>query len=629
MRILIRILRYLGPYRGKLILAYTSLFLALAAQLTLPWVLGRAIDRGISGGDRDYLVQAVFVYLGIAVVQGVFTLGRVYLLNVLAEQVGNDMRAELFSHLQRLSFSFYDRSQTGQLMTRATEDINNVRGMLMMALRTLLLMAGTFVAVAVILLQLDWLLAVVALVVYPPLVWYSFRFGTGIRPMFARVQQQFGVMTSALQENVAGGRVVRAFAQEANENQRFQQELVELFDRNLVAASRWSRSYAGMLFGSGIGIAAVVWLGGHRVLAGEMTIGTLVAFNRYLTLLAEPIRWLGFVVNRIARAIASGERIFGTLDSKPTIADRPGATALGRATGEVRFDGVQFKFPGARFPALDDVSFVARPGETVALVGATGSGKSAVVGLIPRFYDVAAGTISVDGHDVRDLTLASLRRNVGIVMQETFLFSESIRDNIAFGRPEATDAEVEAAARAASAHPFISALPAGYATTLGERGVTLSGGQKQRLAIARALLLDAPILILDDATSSVDSRTEADIQTALQTLMADRTTFIVAQRLDTVRSADQILVLRDGRIVQRGTHAALLTEDGFYRELYDLQRRERSGANGTDGAVPDGADLSLARPGDLDGTSPDEVSNGRAARDGTRPHKVYARSGEH
>jgi len=628
-RILIRILRYLGPYRPQLILAYTSLFLALAAQLTLPWVLGRAIDEGISGGDRGFLVRAAFAYLGIAAVQGLFTLGRVYLLNVLAEQAGNDMRAELFSHLQRLSFSFYDRSQTGQLMTRATEDINNVRGMLMMALRTLLLMAGTFVAVAVILLRLDVLLAVVALVIYPPLVWYSFHFGNGIRPMFARVQQQFGVMTSALQENVAGGRVVRAFAQEANENERFQQELVELFDRNLVAASRWARSYAGMLFGSGIGIAAVVWLGGHRVLDGEMTIGTLVAFNRYLTLLAEPIRWLGFVVNRIARAIASGERIFGTLDTKPTIADRPGAVALERATGEVRFEGVQFRFPGARFPALDDVSFVARPGETVALVGATGSGKSAVVGLIPRFYDVAAGTISVDGHDVRNLTLASLRLNVAIVMQETFLFSESIRDNIAFGRPVATDAEVEAAARAASAHPFISALPNGYATTLGERGVSISGGQKQRLAIARAILLDAPILILDDATSSVDSRTEADIQAALQTLMAGRTTFIVAQRLDTVRAADQILVLRDGQIVQRGTHAGLVTEDGFYRDLYDFQRRERSGIDGEGSEDPTEGDP-LAAASDLAGTAPDatNTANGRTTREGTRPARSYAGTGD-
>lgn len=586
MKTIIRILSYLKPYKGRVAIAYVSLFLGLAAQLTLPLVLALAIDNGIADGDFGYLGWAAAIYIGIAALQGIFTFGRAYLINALAEQVGNDMRDQLYAHLQRLSFSFYDRSQTGQLMSRATEDITSIRGMLMMTLRTVALIAGTLIAVTIILLRLDWVLALVALAVYPPLVLFSYRFGIGIRPMFARVQQQFGVMTSALQENVAGGRVVRAFAQEANENERFQDELVELFDRNVAAARKWSVSYAGMLLASGIGIGAVVWLGGHRVLDGAMTVGTLFAFNRYLTMMAEPIRWLGFVVNRIARAIASGDRIFGTLDTKPAIANPANPRLLTSPKGEVAFESVTFAFPGTKRDALIDVSFTARPGEKIALVGPTGSGKSALVGLIPRFYDVDEGRVLVDGEDVRQLDLHSLRGQIGMVMQETFLFSETIRENIAFGRPDATQDEVEAAAKAAKAHTFISELAAGYETVLGERGVSLSGGQKQRLAIARGLLMNPAILILDDSTSSVDSQTEADIQEAMKNLMAGRTSLVIAQRLDTVRDANQILVLQDGKITQRGTHRELLARDGFYLELYDLQRRERSGVEAADTGQP-------------------------------------------
>ncbi len=322
----------------------------------------------------------------------------------------------------------------------------------------------------------------------------------------------------------------------------------------------------------------MLWLGGYRVLSGALSIGTLVAFNRYLTLLNEPVRWLGFVVNRIARAVASGERLFETLDTKPALAEKPGAIALRPMRGEVAFEDVSFAFAGAKREALSGVSFTARPGEVTALVGPTGSGKSAIVDLIPRFYDVSGGRVLIDGHDVRDLTLDSLRSQVGIVPQETFLFSISIRENIAYGRPGATLAEVIAAAKAARAHDFISAMPQGYETEVGERGVSLSGGQKQRIAIARALLLDPRILILDDATSSVDAETEHEIREALRVLMAGRTSFVIAQRLLTVREADQILVLEEGRIVERGTHIELLGRDGFYRELYDLQLREQEEA---------------------------------------------------
>jgi ATP-binding cassette subfamily B protein len=378
---------------------------------------------------------------------------------------------------------------------------------------------------------------------------------------------------------VAGSRLVRAFAQEQVESRRFEDELEELFQRNMRASKSWAFSYPLMLLLSGAGVGATLWLGGYRVLSGAMTIGTLVAFNRYLIIMAEPIRWLGFVVNRIARAIASGERIFEVLDAKPKIADKPGAIALIPMRGEVTFENVSFRFSGARRTALDGVSFTARPGETIGLLGPTGGGKSTIVNLIPRFYDATSGRVLIDGHDVRELTLTSLRSQVGSVLQETFLFSVTIRENIAFGRPDASIEQVIAAAKAAKAHDFIQEMADGYETTVGERGVSLSGGQKQRIAIARALLLDPRILILDDATSSVDSETEHEIQEALETLMEGRTTFIIAQRLSSIREADQILVLDGGKVVERGTHIELLQGNGFYRELYDLQIRDHAGAD--------------------------------------------------
>lgn len=575
MKIILRIMGYLRPYWRRVVVMYVALAIALGMQLLIPAVLARAIDHGINGRDRHYLVWAAAAIVGLAALQGVFTFGRTYLSQALAERVAYDIRNELYAHLQRLSFSFYDTAQTGQLMSRATDDITNIRAMLVMTLRALVVAIGTFVAVTVILLRIDWVLAVVGLAVMPFLIVWSARFGIVIRPLFLGVQQQFGVMTTVLQENVAGSRLVRAFAQERVESRRFEDELEALFQRNMEASKRWAFSYPLMLFFSGIGLAATLWLGGYRVISGAMTIGTLVAFNRYLTIMAEPVRWLGFVVNRIARAIASGERIFEVLDTKPSIADRPGAIALVPMRGEVVFEDVSFRFGGAKREALHDVSFAVQPGETVGLLGPTGGGKSTIVNLIPRFYDATSGRVLIDGHDVRNLALASLRGQVGAVLQETFLFSVTIRENIAFGRPGAPLDAVIAAAKAAKAHDFIMEMPEGYDTIVGERGVSLSGGQKQRIAIARALLLDPRILILDDATSSVDSETEHEIQEALSALMEGRTTFVIAQRLTSVREADQILVLDGGRIVERGSHVELLQRDGFYRELYDLQVRDR------------------------------------------------------
>ncbi|HEX5504193.1 MAG TPA: ABC transporter ATP-binding protein [Thermomicrobiales bacterium] len=575
MKIILRILRYLKPYWRRVVCTYVALFIALGLQLVIPDVLAKVIDRGIASRDARFLVEAALVIVALTTFQGLFTFMRSYLVQYLAEMVAYDLRNALYGRLQELSFAYYDRAQTGQLMSRVTDDVNNIRRMLMMSLRALVVAVVTLIAVTVILIRLDWELALVSLVLMPFLVFYSVRFGVTIRPLFLRVQQQFGVMTSVLQENVAGGRVVRAFAQEAPESERFEEVLEDLFARNMVAMRVWSLSYPLMMLMAGVGLGAVLWFGGYRVLTGALTIGTLVAFNRYLTLMSDPVRWLGFVVNRIARAIASGERIFEVLDTKSAIVERPGALDPRPMRGEVAFEDVGFAYAGARRAALSQVSFVARPGERIALLGPTGAGKSTIINLLPRFYDVTGGRITIDGHDVRDLALTSLRGQIGTVLQETFLFSASVRENIAYGRPDAPFEEIVAAAQAARAHDFIMAMPKGYDTVMGERGVSLSGGQKQRVAIARALLMDPRILILDDATSSVDTETEYQIQQALETLMAGRTSFIIAQRLTTVKEADQILVLDGGRIVERGTHIELLQRGGYYARIYDLQLRDQ------------------------------------------------------
>ena len=575
MKIIYRILGYLRPYWRRLTIAYISLFTALGLQLYIPSILARVIDTGLIDNNLRYLLNAALLIIVLSVLQGIFTFLRAYLFQYLAEIVGYDLRNALYEKLQSLPFTYYDKAQTGQLMSRVTDDVNNIRGMLMMSLRALVLALSMLIVVAIILLSYNWQLALVSLASMPILVWWSLKFGVTVRPMFGAVQQQFGVMTSVLQENVAGARVVRAFAQEARENERFEVELETLFAKNLRATKLWSFFFPSILFLSGLSLGAILWLGGYQVITGALTIGTLVAFNRYVTLLAEPLRWIGFIVNRIARAIASGGRIFEILDTKSALQERADPIPLPAMRGEVVFEDVSFRYAGARRDALNDLTFTARPGETIALLGPTGAGKSTIINLLPRFYDTTSGRILIDGHDIRDLKIADLRSQIGTVLQETFLFSVSIAENIAYGRKGASREEVIAAAKAARAHDFISALPEGYETKLGERGVNLSGGQKQRLAIARALLLNPRILILDDATSSVDSETEYLIQQALQTLMQGRTSFVIAQRLTTIKDADQIFVLQDGRIVERGNHIQLLQNGGFYAEIYDLQLRDQ------------------------------------------------------
>jgi ATP-binding cassette, subfamily B, multidrug efflux pump len=574
-RVLLRILGYLGRYKWLVILAYVSMFIGLAAMLLVPRLVQYVIDDGIAANDnRVVLLGAIFILLA-AVFQGVFTYVRSYLFQALAERVGTDMRAEYYEHLQILPFSYYDKAQSGQLMSRGAEDINSIRRFMMFSLRMGVYSAMMLVVITFILFSTHASLAALSLAVMPPLIITAIHLGKTIRPMFNRVQQQFGEMTTVLQENLAGARVVRVFAQEEREIGKFERSLTELFDRQMRAISTWALYFPTMTLLSHLGLAIILWYGGRQVLNGSISIGTLVAFNLYLTMLAMPVQSLGFIVNAMMRAIASGDRIFEVIDTRPTIKDRKNAVELSDPVGNVEFRNVSFVYPGTSDTVLHDISLTAGPDQVIAIIGSTGAGKSTITSLIPRFYDATEGQVLVDGVDVRDYTLLSLRRNVSLVMQETFLFSSSIRDNIAYGRPDATDEEVIAAAKIARAHEFITEMPNGYMSVLGERGLSLSGGQKQRVAIARALCSRPKILILDDATSSVDTETEFEIQMELKNSMAGMTTFVIAQRLSAVKEADEILVVDDGRIAERGRHDELIRRGGLYARIYDLQLKDQ------------------------------------------------------
>ena len=575
MRVIWRIIGYLRQYRRHLIVAYVSLFIAVSAQLSVPLLVRHVIDDGIAPGARGTIVSGVLLIIGAVAVQAVFTYLRTYLFQSMAERVSTDVRRGLYEHLLTLPFSYFDVSQSGQLMSRATEDVNAIRRFLMFSLRMAVYSAAMVVIISILLLRAHFTLGLIALAMLPPLLVTTSTFSRNIRPMFARVQQQFGEMSSILQENLAGTRVVRVFAREVAEVDRFDASLDDLYQKQMSTIRYYSFFFPLMHFISQVGLCVVLWYGGHQVLDGKLSVGTLVAFNLYLSLLSMPVRQLGWIMNSVARAIASGERIFDVLDIRPAIRSTPDASPLQVTSGEVVFDNVSLIYPHTSKAALRNISLRAGEDDVIGLIGPTGSGKSSILNLIPRFYDVTGGSVSIDGQDVRSVTLPSIRRTIGVVMQESFLFSQTIRENIAFGNEGATQAQVETAARIARAHDFISELPEGYDTILGERGVSLSGGQRQRISIARAICSDPRILLLDDATASVDSETEWEIQQALRAAMQGRTTFLVAQRVSTLKYATEILVLEAGEIVERGTHEALITAGGQYERLYDLQLRQQ------------------------------------------------------
>ena len=571
----LRLLALLKPYKGRAVAAASCLLATTGLSLAVPWFIQQAIDVGLTGDRREFLVVAGLSVAALGAVKASISFGHRYLSQWLAQRLAYDVRNALYDHIQRLSFTYHDHAQIGQLMTRCTTDVNAVLRFASVGLLDVLYILVLTAGALAVMLTAHWKLALIALIPVPFIAGTSLNMGRTLRPMFKRMREQFGLVTTVLQENLTGVQVVKAFAREPHEIAKFETAATDLLKRRLrivrIFAFNMPLTWALILFST----ALILWFGGWWVQAGELTVGTLVAFNSYAMLLSQPVRRLGFLANMTAEAIASGERIFDILDTKMSIEDRPGAVALPRLEGVVRFKDVSFRYDRGDGWVLRHVDLQARPGQVVALLGATGSGKSTVVNLIPRFYDVTEGRVMVDGYDVCDVTLESLRRQIGIVLQESLLFSATIRQNIAYGRTDATEEEIEAAARAARAHDFIMEFPDGYDTLVGERGVTLSGGQRQRVSIARALLMDPRILILDDSTSSVDTETEYLIQQALQALMKGRTTFVIAQRLQTVLNADQIVVLDGGRIAERGTHEELLALGGLYREIYDLQLKDQ------------------------------------------------------
>ena len=595
---------YVRRYPKVTAAAAGALLVATMAQLAVPQFVQRIIDIIVEGvgyqtvlnlppmiqqvaserlgldlvSAQSQLDQApsALVWAGIAIVafaiaRGLFAFAQTYMSQILSHNIAFDLRNDLFAKIQRLSFSYHDRNRTGGLMIRATDDVERLRLFLgqglLMALQSLLLLVGTLI----ILFITNWRLTLVILPILPFALVIFMLFGRMAQPLFREVQQRLSKVNTILQENLAGLQVVKAFAGEPQETARFEISNDDLLEQRIRISRTFSFLFPLVFLVANLGQAAILYFGGVQIVNGTLTLGEWQKFSLYLVYVFIPMAQLGFIISLMAQASASADRIFEILDTKNDVANRPDAKELAEVRGVVEFDGVTFRYFESGEPVLQDVSFVAEPGQTIALLGSTGSGKTTIINLIPRFYDVSDGRVLIDGHDVRDVTLESLRLRIGIVLQETTLFSGTVRDNIAFGRTDATEDEIIRAAEVAAAHEFITEFPEGYGTRVGERGSTLSGGQKQRIAVARALLMDPHILILDDSTSSVDLSTEYRIQKALDDLMIGRTSFVIAQRISTVLNADQIIVLDKGRVAAMGTHEELMEDSAIYAEIYHSQ----------------------------------------------------------
>lgn len=599
--------KYIGRYPRVMAIALLSLIIATAAQLAVPQLVQNIIDTIITNAtnqaildlpqefqaiaaerlgldlsamsiDLENAPQAIIwaglIVVAFAVARGLFTFAQTFLSQTLSQNIAFELRNDLFAKIQRLSFSYHDRNRTGQLMIRATDDVERLRLFLgqglLMAVQAVILLVGTMV----ILLLTNFKLTLVVLPILPLSFIIFTIFGSRIQPLFGEVQKRLSKVNDILQENLAGLKVVKAFAKEPVEKARFKDSIDDLLEQRIRIARTFTFLFPLFFLIANMGQAAILYFGGRQIIDGTLTIGEWQKFSLYLIYIFLPMGQLGFIISLMAQASASAERIFEILDAKNDVENKPDAVTLPDVEGRVEFENVTFRYFSSGEAVLKNVNLTAEPGQTIALLGSTGSGKTTIINLIPRFYDVSEGRVLVDGHDVRDVTIESLRSQIGIVLQETTLFSGSIRENIAFGRPDATDDEIFAAAKAAAAHDFIVSFPEGYDTPVGERGSTLSGGQKQRIAIARALLLDPHILILDDSTSSVDLNTEYEIQKALDKLMEGRTSFVIAQRISTVLNADEILVLDKGEIVARGVHEELMEVSPIYAEIYHSQLAE-------------------------------------------------------
>ena len=561
-----RLLGFLRPYRAGAIWSLVLAALAMVGTVAIPWLTGQAIDR-VDAGDDDALRRYALLIGGVAVVRLGISVARRLVAGRVSLAIEFDLRNLLYVHLQSLELAFFDRQQTGQLMSRATVDLQAVRFFLGYGLVFITQSALTILLAAVAMLLIDPVLAALSLFPVPFVVLVATRYGRRSRPALQEVQQRIAELTADVEENVSGVRVVKAFAAEPRQLQRFEGSAERVFDQSMIATRlrAFYNPFIGFL--PSIGLAVILLFGGRQVIDGSLSLGDFTAFYTYLLLLIGPMRSLGIVLGLAQRATASGARLFEILDREPGLVAPPGAPPLPEGRGRVELRDVTFQYESAPRPALSDIDLVVEAGTTVALVGATGSGKTTLVQLLARLYDVSEGAVLIDGADVRSIDLPSLRAAISVVDDDPFLFSATVAENIAYGRPDATQEEIERAAERAQAAGFIAALPNGYETRIGERGLTLSGGQRQRVAIARALLSDPRILVLDDATSSVDASTEQAIKDALREVMAGRTTFVIAHRLSTIALADDIVVLEDGRIAARGTHDELLERSELYAEI--------------------------------------------------------------
>jgi ABC-type multidrug transport system fused ATPase/permease subunit len=566
-----RLLTFLRPYRRGVIVSFALAAVAMGTGVLIPFLVGRTIDE-IRKGETNLWPLAIAI-LTAALVRLVFSVARRLIAGRVSLGVEYDLRNRMYRHLQSLELAFFDEQQTGQLMSRSTVDLQSVRFFLGYGLIFILQSLVTLVVAAVVMLALNVELGLLALAPAPLIFWVAFRYGRKNRPASQEVQQRIAELTAEVEENVGGIRLVKAFAREDRQLGRVRDRAQRVFEQSMVSTRlrAFYNPFIGFL--PNIGLAIVLLVGGRQAINGDITVGEFVAFYGYVNLLVSPVRMLGIALGMAQRAVASGARVFEVLDRQPRMTVPEGAPDLPDGAGHVELRGVSFGYDGE--PVLREVDLDVPAGRTIAIVGGTGSGKSTLVSMLPRLYDPDSGSVWIDGADVSQVRLGSLRSQVGLVSDDPFLFSDTIRNNIAYARADAPDEVIEDAARRADIHDFIAGLPDGYDTMVGERGVTVSGGQRQRLAIARALVMDPRVLILDDATSSVDASTEAAIKRALRELMEGRTTFIIGHRLSTIALADEIVVLEDGRVAARGTHDELLTQSALYREIAEKGAPDR------------------------------------------------------
>lgn len=577
MNYLLRIRSFMRPYAWQILASLLFLLALTGISLVIPRVIQQVIDEGVLRGQTGLLARLAVTLLVLGLLSAVLGAFQRFLSEWIGGHIGYDLRNKLYDHIQRLPFAYHDHSQTGQLISRCIEDVRSVQNFIGSSVVELVQLIFLLFGALGVMLLANWRLTLIAILPIFPLVWLTLTFGDRITGLFFKVDNALGDLSSRLQENVTGAQVVRAFAREPHEMERFDQSNRAYYQARVKVIGEWSKVMPSTDFLVTLCTILILWFGGAMVIDGTMTVGEIVAFNAYVLMLAAPAQQLTWLVNAAGEASAGARRVLEVLDTPSEIVSPADAIRLADMRGEIEFRAVDLIYQDEGHASLSGLNLHVQPNQIVALIGQTGSGKTSLVNLIPRFYDVTGGSVLVDGRDIRMLDLVSLRRQIGIVLQTSLLFSDTITANIAYGRPDAAEGDIVAAAKAAQAHEFIVGFPNGYETMVGERGVTLSGGQRQRVAIARAILMDPRILILDDSTSSVDTQTEKLIQEALDRLMQGRTTFVIAHRLATVRRADMILVMEKGRIVQQGTHDELLRQGGLYREIHDLQLTQNVG----------------------------------------------------